>query len=72
MSAERISAAERVLAAHGLECASVEAAGHGGEIAALSVPGAEWVRLTGPEGRRVSEDIRALGFRYVAVDLAEV
>jgi PP-loop superfamily ATP-utilizing enzyme len=71
VSAERIAAAERVLAAYGLEDASVEAAGHNGEIAALSVRGAEWERIIGPEGHRLSEEIRALGFRYVALDLAE-
>ncbi len=71
MSTERIAAAERVLAAHGLAGASVEAVGHNGEISALSVPGAEWARLIGPEGYSVSEDMRALGFRYVALDLAE-
>lgn len=71
MSAERIAEAERVLAAHGLDGASVEAAGHTGEIAALAVPGAEWERMVGPDGHRISEQIRALGFRYVALDLAE-
>ena len=70
MSDDRIAAAERVLAAHGLAGASLEAAGHTGEIAALAVPGAEWERLIGPEGQRLSEGLRALGFRYVAVDLA--
>jgi PP-loop superfamily ATP-utilizing enzyme len=71
VSDDRIVAAERVLAAHGLAGASLEAAGHTGEIAALAVPGAEWERLIGPEGQRLSEEIRALGFRYVALDLAE-
>ncbi|MDQ3521011.1 MAG: hypothetical protein M3434_01555 [Gemmatimonadota bacterium] len=71
MSDDRIVAAERVLAAHGLAGASLEAAGHTGEIAALAVPGAEWERLIGPEGQRLSEGLRALGFRYVALDLAE-
>ena len=71
MSVERIAAAEQSLAGHALQGASVEAAGHEGEIAALSVPGAAWERLIGPEGPRLSEEIRALGFRYVALDLAE-
>lgn len=71
MSAERVAEAQRVLAAYDLKGASVVASGHTGEIAALSVPGAEWARLIGPAGSRLSEDIRALGFRYVALDLAE-
>ncbi len=71
MSDDRIVAAERVLAAHGLAGASLEAAGHTGEIAALAIPGAEWERLIGPEGQRLSEGLRALGFRYVALDLAQ-
>jgi PP-loop superfamily ATP-utilizing enzyme len=68
---ERIAAVERVLAARGLTGASVEVCGHTGEIAALSVAGDSWTRMIGGEGRRISEEIRALGFRYVAVDLAE-
>lgn len=71
MSDDRIVAAERVLAACGLKDGIVEAAGHTGEIAALAVPGAEWERLIGPEGQRLSEGLRALGFRYVALDLAQ-
>ncbi|MDQ3308707.1 MAG: hypothetical protein M3497_01090 [Gemmatimonadota bacterium] len=71
MSDDRFVAAERVLAAHGLAGASLEAAGHTGETAALAVPGAEWERLIGPEGQRLSEGLRALGFRYVALDLAQ-
>lgn len=71
MKVERIAAAERVLASHGMAGASVEIAGQAEEIAAVTVPRAGWDRMLGVEGRRVSEQIRALGFRYVALDLAE-
>lgn len=71
MKVERIAAAERVLAAHGISGASVELAGQAEEIAAVTVPPAAWDWMLGVESRRVSEQIRALGFRYVALDLAE-
>ena len=66
----RESAAARVLAEHGVGGAAVRAAGPDGEIALLSAPSAEWARLLEPEaGAEVVGRIRALGFRYVALDL---
>lgn len=48
---------------------SVQAAGSGGEIAALSLPGDAWERLPAEDGRALLDAIRAAGFRYVALDL---
>lgn len=62
--------AEQVLAERGFAGVRVEPAGPGGEVAALAVPAALWERMLGPEGRAAADGVRALGFRYVAVDLA--
>ena len=61
--------AEGVLAEFGFAGVRVEIAGHAGELAALAVPEAFWERMLGPDGRQVADGIRALGFRYVALDL---
>jgi PP-loop superfamily ATP-utilizing enzyme len=66
----RIAAAERALAEHGLDGASVEVEGHEREIAALRVADAEWARMMGPDGVRLADAVKAAGFRYVALDLA--
>jgi len=67
----RIAAAERALAEHGVRGASVEVEGHEREIAALRVPDAEWERMMGPDGVRIAGAVKAAGFRYVALDLAD-
>jgi hypothetical protein len=65
----RLRAARRVLADHGFPAAEVHAEGADGEIAAVRCPAAEWDALLGPDGRRAADAVRAVGFRYVAVDL---
>ncbi|HET6230850.1 MAG TPA: hypothetical protein VFE05_12325 [Longimicrobiaceae bacterium] len=66
---ERISAALAVLAAAGLPSAEVSVEGHEREIAAVRVPADAWEWMLGGEGTRAAAAIKALGFRYVAVDL---
>lgn len=65
----RISAAERVLAAHGV-AAEVTVEGHEREIAAVRVPDGSWERMMGDEGAAIAAEVKALGFRYVALDLS--
>lgn len=69
MRDERAARAESLLRELGVE-ASVSVEGHEREIAALTVPGAAWERMLGEEGARLARRVKALGFRYVAVDLA--
>ena len=64
----RVAAAERLLAAHGV-AAQVEVEGHEQEVAAVRVPESAWARLLGEDGLRIAEEVKALGFRYVALDL---
>lgn len=45
--------------------ATIEAVGHEGDIAAVRAPASSLVAL-----RELAPDLRALGYRYVAVDLA--
>lgn len=71
MSADqRVVRVERLLAVHGFAGARVTAEGHEHEIAAVRVPAGVWERLAGDEGARVAGEVKALGFRYVALDLA--
>jgi hypothetical protein len=65
----RLAAAGAVLEAHGVRGASVQAEGTSGEIAAIRVPGDAWEMLVSDAGAALSAQVRALGFRYVAVDL---
>jgi PP-loop superfamily ATP-utilizing enzyme len=65
----RIPAAERVLAGHGV-AADVSIEGHEREIAAVRVAGDAWGRMLGDEGAAIAAEVKALGFRYVALDLA--
>jgi PP-loop superfamily ATP-utilizing enzyme len=65
----RIGRAERLLASRGVRGASVGVEGHEREIAAVRVPAGAWERLVGDEGARLAAEVRALGFRYVALDL---
>ncbi len=67
---ERALRAERLLAARGFAGARVSVEGHEHEIAAVRVPAGAWERLAGDEGARVAWEVKALGFRYVALDLA--
>jgi len=67
----RIAAAGRALAEHGVHGASVEVEGHEREIAALRVPASAWARMLGPDGVRIADAVKATGFRYVALDLAD-
>jgi len=71
MSADdpRVAEAERVLAGHGV-AADVSVEGHEREIAAVRVAGDAWARMLGDEGARIAAEVKALGFRYVALDLA--
>jgi PP-loop superfamily ATP-utilizing enzyme len=66
---ERAAAAGRLLAEHGLAGAEVGVEGHEREIAAIRVRGGDWERLVGDEGVRLAARVKALGFRYVALDL---
>jgi PP-loop superfamily ATP-utilizing enzyme len=66
---ERAARAERLLAEEGFPGARVSVEGHEREIAALRVRGEDWERLAGEEGRRAADGVKALGFRYVAIDL---
>ena len=69
MSADaRIAAAARALADQGVYGATVEVEGHQREIAAVRVPAADWERMLGPEGAAIAETVKAVGFRYVALD----
>jgi PP-loop superfamily ATP-utilizing enzyme len=68
---ERISAAERVLGEQGVYGAAVDAEGHERAIAAVRVPQAGWERMMGPEGAAIAQAVKAAGFRYVALDLAD-
>jgi PP-loop superfamily ATP-utilizing enzyme len=66
---ERVARAERLLAARGFAGAEVSVEGHEREIAAVRVPAGAWERLAEDEGVLATE-VKALGFRYVALDLA--
>lgn len=68
MTAAGSRAAERLLAEAGIP-ARVTAAGHDGSVAKVHLPRELWPRLTESGGDRLAERIRALGFRYVAIDL---
>lgn len=66
MSADpRILAAEQILAREGIE-GRVAIAGHAADVAAVSVRMEHLARLA-----ELAPEIRAVGFRYVAIDLPE-
>ena len=69
MSDDRERAAAAALRARGLAGASVRAAGPEGEIAVVTLPVGEWARLLEPESAAVVAEVKAEGFRYVALDL---
>jgi PP-loop superfamily ATP-utilizing enzyme len=64
----RIAQAERVLAGHGV-AAEVSVEGHEREIAAVRVAEDAWPRMLGGDGVAIAAEVKALGFRYVALDL---
>ena len=70
MDDPRVAAAERVLAGHGV-AADVSVEGHEREIAAVCVAESAWARMLGDEGAAIAAEVKALGFRYVALDLGD-
>ncbi|HEX2093911.1 MAG TPA: hypothetical protein VHG28_16020 [Longimicrobiaceae bacterium] len=64
----RIAAAGRLLAERGIS-GEVSVEGYEAEIAAVRVPAEAWKRVAGEEGAVLSDELRALGFRYAALDL---
>ena len=65
---DRLARAAALLAERGI-AGEVAAEGHQAEIAAVRVPADAWDRVAGPDGARLADDLRELGFRYVALDL---
>lgn len=65
----RVSAAEAVLRELGVD-GRVEVRGHEGEMACLRLAERDRATLAGERGERIAERVRALGFRFVALDLA--
>ena len=68
MDDPRIAEAERVLAGHGV-AAEVSVEGHEREIAAVRVAEDAWARMLGEDGAAIAAEVKAIGFRYVALDL---
>lgn len=69
-TADRVRQAEALLRAEGFPDGRVDAEGPDGEIAAIHLPDPlreQWLRF-GETG--LATRLRALGFRYVALDLA--
>lgn len=64
----RIARAAALLAERGI-AGEVAAEGHEAEIAALRVPPELWERVAGEEGARLADELKRLGFRYVALEL---
>jgi hypothetical protein len=61
----RVEAVAALLRREGIDGARVGVAGHRGEIAALEVPPDALPRLA-----ELAPEVKAIGFRYVAVDMA--
>ena len=66
---QRIERVTRMLREAGFPDVVVDAEGQEREIAAVRVPPQDWERLAGPDGARVADEVKAAGFRYVALDL---
>ncbi|HEX2188566.1 MAG TPA: hypothetical protein VHG51_06680 [Longimicrobiaceae bacterium] len=64
----RAGRAAALLAERGI-AGEVGVEGHQAEIAALRVPADQWERVAGEEGARLADELKRLGFRYVALDL---
>jgi hypothetical protein len=62
--------ARAILQQAGVTGCHLEAAGPEGEVLLLQLTEAEENRLFGPEGSQLRARLRAVGFRYVATDLA--
>jgi PP-loop superfamily ATP-utilizing enzyme len=69
VSGAAVAAAERLLAERGLAGARVTAEGSDGEIAAIRLPEGAPSAVLADADADLAKGIRALGFRYVAVDL---
>lgn len=67
-SDERVARAGALLAERGI-AGEVSVEGHQAEIATLRVADGAWERVAGEEGAALVDDLKALGFRYVALDL---
>lgn len=66
----RVEAATRMLIDHGISRGEVTVEGLEGEIASIRLPGDLLdSMLASDAGQGLAEDIRELGFRYVALDL---
>lgn len=63
---DRVASAERALREAGFD-ARVSVEGHDESVAAISLPPEQWGVLLGD--RRLTAEIKDLGFRYVALDL---
>lgn len=68
MTPHAAAAAERLLAEAGVR-ARVAPDGHDGAIARITTPPAAWAALVGPGGAELAARIRALGFKYVAIEM---
>jgi PP-loop superfamily ATP-utilizing enzyme len=66
---ERIAPAERILYEAGLPAVRVQVAGHENEVALLRVAAADRARVAAGVDGELSRRIKALGFRYVALEL---
>lgn len=64
----RLARAGALLAERGI-AGEVSVEGHQAEIAALRVAAGDWERVAGDGGAALVDEIKALGFRYVALDL---
>jgi len=72
MSADaRIEAAERSLADQGVYGATVEVEGHERDVAVIRVSAEAWERMLSPGALAIADAVKAAGFRYVALDLAD-
>lgn len=68
-SSAREADAARILGELGLSAVTVSAAGPEGEVAVVRASHAEWTRLFEADAMRAVEQVKATGFRYVALDL---
>jgi PP-loop superfamily ATP-utilizing enzyme len=65
----RAAAAERALAELGFPAARVRVEGPDDEIAVIALPDDRWSDLLGDPRAAAVAGVRAVGFRYVALDL---
>ncbi|HKP76388.1 MAG TPA: hypothetical protein VJT67_12745 [Longimicrobiaceae bacterium] len=67
----RTVAAERALADHGVYGATVEVEGHEHDVAVIRVSSGDWERMMSPAALAITDAVKAAGFRYVTLDLAD-